>query len=118
MIRAIIVVLILYMLGEMLAEKIGLAIPGATIGLLILMGFFIAQGGVDDGSAQVFDAFAPHFPLFFIPAAAGIVANLDVVAQNWFYILLAICLGTGVTIAFTGMLTQSLLPLVKRVSSV
>jgi len=111
MIRAIFVVLILYMLGEMLASEIGLAIPGATIGLAILTGFFVLRGGVDASSAQVFDAVSPHFPLFFVPAATGIVAHLGVLAQNWMYIALAIIVGTSVTIALTGLLMQSLLQL-------
>jgi len=109
MIKAIFVVLILYILGEVIAASIGLTIPGATIGLLVLTGYFVLRGGVDASSAQVFDAVSAHFALFFIPAATGVVAQLELVSQNWIYIALAIFLGTGVTIALTGLLMQTLL---------
>jgi holin-like protein len=47
--------------------------------------------------------------LFFVPAAVGVIASLDVLAFAWLYVAAAIVVGTAVTILVTGVVAQSLL---------
>jgi putative effector of murein hydrolase LrgA (UPF0299 family) len=45
-------------------------VPGPAIGLLLLTLIFAARKAPDQGSAALFEAISPYFPLFFVPAAA------------------------------------------------
>lgn len=108
MFRSIVVVLILSSLGDAAANLSQLPIPGPAIGLALLVGIFTLHGAPDAGAAKLFDIVSPFFPLFFVPAAAGIVANLGIFAEAWAYILVAVALGTVATIAVTGLVMQIL----------
>jgi holin-like protein len=103
------VVLILLILGNAIAERFALPIPGAALGLAVLATGFAIRGGPDNGSEQLFDFAAPYFPLFFVPAAVGIVASLDVLALAWIHVTMAIVFGTTMTILITGLISQALL---------
>jgi holin-like protein len=107
-------VLGLTLAGDMIAGVLGAPIPGAAIGMVLLSMVFASRGGVDAASARLFDVASPHFSLFFVPAAVGIAASGDLLAQAWHYITVAIVLGTAATIALTGMLAQHLLCVLER----
>lgn len=100
--------LILLIAGDAIAEYFTLPIPGAALGLAALASGFALSGRPDKGSEELFDFAAPYFPLFFVPAAVGVVASRDVLAFAWVHIAAAIVIGTGVTIFITGLIAQSL----------
>lgn len=102
-------VLALTVIGDAVAVGLELPVPGAAIGMLMLASIFAVRGGADPASGRIFDAAAPHFPLFFVPAAAGIVASADLLTRSWVSIAAAIILGTAITLIITGALTQILL---------
>jgi putative effector of murein hydrolase LrgA (UPF0299 family) len=83
--------------------------------MMLLAALFAVRGEVDREAARLFDSAAAHFPLFFIPAAAGIVASADILAHAWLQIVIAIVLGTAVTITITGALAQFLLSALGKV---
>jgi holin-like protein len=103
------VVLILLTLGNAVAERFALPIPGAALGLAVLATAFAIRGGPDNGSEELFDFAAPYFPLFFVPAAVGVVESLNVLAFAWVHVTVAIVFGTTVTILITGLILQTLL---------
>jgi holin-like protein len=109
MIRAAAIVLVLLLIGDVVSERLSLPIPGAAIGLVVLAMAFAVRGGPDEGSEALFDFAAPYFPLFFVPAAVGVVASLDILAGAWIEIAIAIVFGTGATLLVTGWITQALL---------
>jgi holin-like protein len=63
---------------------------------------------------RLFETVAPHFPLFFIPAAVGVVASIELLSQTWLFFVAAIVFSTAVTIAVTGYLAQLLLERLRR----
>ena len=91
--------LLLLILGDAVAEHFVLPIPGAALGLAVLTTIFAIRGGPDKGSEDLFDFAAPYFPLFFVPAAVGVIASFDVLAFAWLQVTAAIVAGTAVTIA-------------------
>lgn len=115
MIKTLVVILALTVISEVFADVVHVPVPGAAIAMIFLAIFFAFRGEADAETARLFDLAAPHFPLFFIPAAVGIVANAEMLAQSWMYIAIAIVLGTAVTIVTTGMLAQHLLSVLRRV---
>lgn len=102
-------VLALTVIGDAVAEGLAVPVPGAAIGMMLLASVFAVRGGADPASGRVFDAAAPHFPLFFVPAAAGIVASVELLTDSWLPITAAIVLGTALTLVMTGALAQLLL---------
>ncbi len=96
-------------IGDAVAESFAVPVPGAAIGMLMLAGVFAVRGAADPASGRIFDVTAPHIPLFFVPAAAGIVASADLLARAWLSVCVAIVLGTAVTLIATGTLAQILL---------
>lgn len=109
MIKAFAIVLALSVIGDAAAVRLGIPIPGAAIGMTMLAALFIIRGGPDKGFAGLFDAAAPHFPLFFVPAAVGVIASADLLASAWVHIAIAIALSTAATIAITGITTSWLM---------
>lgn len=103
------IVLVLLVLGNVIAEHFSLPVPGAALGLVALAFGFMISGGPDPGSEALFDFAAPYFPLFFVPAAVGVVASIDIISVAWVHILTAIILGTSLTLLITGLVFQALL---------
>ena len=114
MIRAISLVLTFLLMGDLVALHVALPVPGPAIGLALFSAWLAARGGPDDAIDLLFDKTAPHFALFFVPAAVGFVANADVLAASWPYFLLAVVFGTSATLAATGLLAQFLLQALTR----
>lgn len=118
MIKSLIFAVALTIVGDSIAEILHMPAPGAMIGMIGLMTLFAARGGGDAGAASLFDTAAPHFPLVFIPAAVGVVVNVDLLAHAWLHVITAIVSGTAVTIAITGLLGQYLLNLVGKARTI
>lgn len=102
-------ILAVAVIADCLADRIGSPVPGAALGLILLTAFFVLRGRPDAGVAALFDTTSPHFPLFFVPAAVGLIASGETLAVAWLQILVAVTLGTAATIAVTGWLAQALL---------
>lgn len=109
MIKALALILILASLGGALADLLHLPLPGAAIGLVFLTAHIFTRGEVDSDLGTLFDGLCPHFPLFLLPAAVGIVANAQLLASAWLQVTFAVALGTLATIVVTGWLTQFLM---------
>lgn len=109
MTRSAAVALALLIAGDAIAEYFALPLPGAALGLAVLTAAFAIRGGPDAATAKLFDFAAPYFPLFFVPAAVGVIASLDVLAFAWLHVVAAIVVGTALTILVTGIIAQFLL---------
>ena len=110
MIRSAAVVVCLLVLGDALAEVLTIPIPGAAIGLFLLSLIFVFRGGPDEGFSALFDFAAPYFPLFFVPAAVGVVASLDALSSAFLHIAVAVVVSTALVLIVTGWLAQMLMP--------
>jgi len=110
MMKALTVVVALLIVGDVLAGLSALPVPGPAIGLFALTLWFVWRGGTPDAEvAALFDAAAPRFQLFFVPAAVGVVANLDLLANALVFFALAIVGGTAAALVATGLIAQALL---------
>lgn len=109
MIRAAAIVVCILVLSDAISDNLGLPVPGAGIGLILLAIYFAIRGNPDDGFGELFDFAAPYFPLFFVPAAVGVIASLDELQRAWFEISVAIVGGTAVTLVATGHIAQGLM---------
>lgn len=114
MITAIALTLAAIILGDEITALLRLPVPGAVVGLLCAASYFAWRGSPDPVMARMFDAVIPHAPILFVPAGAGVVANLDVITAGFLAIVSVITLGTIATMLVTGLAMQSMLRATQR----
>lgn len=108
--KALVIVIALLILGDAVTSAYGLPVPGPAVGLFALTLWFVWRGGTPDAEvAALFDAAAPRFQLLFVPAAVGLVANLDLLADSLVFFAVAIIGGTAAALVATGLIAQALL---------
>lgn len=109
MVHALASLLALLLLGETTVALLEVPVPGAALGLAGLAATFALRGSAHEEMTRLFDAIAPNVPLLFVPAAVGVVANLDILALFWAHFAVAVVLGTSVTMVVSGFCAQALL---------
>lgn len=100
-------------LGELVAEALGLPVPGVVLGMLMLLATIalLARGthgvNVTDGNlGRLAKALHDHFGLLFVPAGAGIVDKLDRLAAHMPALVATIVLSTVAAISVTSFLAS------------
>jgi holin-like protein len=114
MLSSIAFLVALVILGDAVAGATGWPVPGPAVGLAVLTAAFAWEGRPHPGFGQLFDLAAPLFPLFFVPAAVGVLAHLALLSAAWLHVAVAIVLGTALTLVITGQLAQVLLAAADR----
>ena len=114
MIMAIGMTLAAIIVGDAITALLQLPVPGAILALLGAASYFVWRGSPDPTMARMFDAMIPHAPILFVPAGAGVVANIDVITAGFPAIITVITLGTVATLLVTGLAMQSLLRAIQR----
>lgn len=89
--------------GNLLAQWLGLPLPGSLIGLLLLLAALIAYGRVPSGMRDTSHHLLKHLMLLFIPAVAGVMTHFDYLAREWLPFLAACVAGAAVTIIVTAL---------------
>ena len=96
------------LLGELVADTLGLPVPGPVVGLVLLLVWLqVRRPGEDSGLGRVCGALLRHLQLLFVPAGVGVVQYLSVLAGaavplavglvvSW---VLALAVATGVATA-------------------
>ena len=100
--------------GELVARGLRLPLPGAVVGLALLLIILIARNGPDPALRDTSNGLLRHLSLLFVPAGVGIVTELDALERNWFPILVALVASTAATLAVTGWMMGLLLRRVDR----
>ena len=95
--------------GELIARGTGLPLPGAVVGLALLLAILIVRNGPSADLRDTSNGLLRHLSLLFVPAGVGIVTELDALERDWLPILVAIPVSTAVTLAVTGWTMQRLL---------
>jgi holin-like protein len=103
-------ILISQLAGESLARGLGLPVPGPVIGLLLLLGFFLARarfGGAapgqinDTSTGHVAQGLLQNLSILFVPAAVGVVDQLHILGDYWLALSLALAVSTVLSLAVT-----------------
>lgn len=96
------------LLGTVIAEASGLALPGAVIGLVALAVLLHLTPSLEAGVGALFDRAAPHMILLFVPAGSGVLARAADLSGEWLAVGGAILLGTPLTIAVVAFAAQAI----------
>ncbi|RZV13315.1 CidA/LrgA family protein [Aliarcobacter butzleri] len=100
MLKGIIVLLVFQFLGDCIAKFFELLVPGPVIGMVLLLFFLLIRKG---SFASLDNAVALHLrylPLLFIPAAMGIITQIDIITKEFWAIFIALFFGTLIALIF------------------
>jgi holin-like protein len=76
------------LLGRQLSAAIGWAVPGAVVGMLLLVATLVVLGHVPKGLALVADKALPHLALLFIPPVLAISQVNTLTLSHWVWVVL------------------------------
>jgi holin-like protein len=83
-ITGFIVLLACQLAGEFAARALGVPIPGPVIGMvLLLIVLQLRRPGPAAGVVRAADLLLRHLQLLFIPAGAGVLVYLSLLAHSW-----------------------------------
>jgi holin-like protein len=108
---AFLVLMVFEILGELLQTAFRLPVPGPVIGMFLLAPILIAAekstmpkiAALQDHLKRLSHFLLSWMGLFFVPAGAGLLAEKDLLAREWFPILAAVAGSTIISMLATGL---------------
>lgn len=106
--REALIILGIYLLGELLSSLLKLPIPGNILGMVILFILLCTKVIKVDNISNVTNFLLNHLSFFFIPAGVGLMTSLGIIRSTWWQ-LLVVCLSTTIIIiGVTGIIVQAM----------
>ena len=106
--REALIILGIYLLGELLESLFNLPIPGNILGMVILFILLCTNIVKVDNISSITDFLLDHLAFFFIPAGVGLMTSIGIIEATWLQ-LLVVCLSTTIIIiASTGIIVQAI----------
>jgi holin-like protein len=96
-------------LGDEAVTRLGLPIPGALVGMVLLFAGLNGIGGVTRPLALAAGGLLRHMMLFLMPVVAGVLDHLGLLQGHWIQFLASCLMGTVVTLMVTAVILQRLL---------
>ncbi|AOS96254.1 hypothetical protein AUP74_00787 [Microbulbifer aggregans] len=96
-------------LGDVLAQWLALPVPGAVLGMVLLLFGLMVYGSVPRGLAEVSGLLLRSLALLFLPAAVGVFFLHGFSAADWLALLAATTIGTLTSFLVTALLLRRLL---------
>ena len=90
MINGLLVLIGFQLAGEWLTGLFSIKIPGAVIGMLLLLFFLLATKKKHAQITQASNAILPYLPLFIIPTSVGIMQHWELIQLQWWGLSLSI----------------------------
>lgn len=109
MLHGILTLLLFQFIGECISKFFELKIPGAIIGMVLLLLFLVLKKGSFHALDSSVFWLLRYLPLFIIPAAAGIITQVETISNELFAILASLIFGTFLALAFSAKLMDSLI---------
>ena len=104
--RKALIILGIYLLGELLSSLLHLPIPGNILGMVILFILLLTNVIKVENISTVTNFLLDHLAFFFIPAGVGLMTSIGIIKSTWWQ-LLVVCLSTTIIIiGTTGVIVQ------------
>jgi holin-like protein len=104
MIESFAVLLVCQLIGEILVTAAHLPVPGPVVGMLLLFIGLLVRGTVPEVLARTAGALLQHLSLLFVPAGVGVMLHLELLADQWAAVGLALLVSTALTLLVAGAL--------------
>ena len=99
MIRALALILLCQLAGEVAARATGWPVPGPVLGMALLWALMSASGAIASLVRPVGEGILRHLSLLFVPAGVGVVGHIDQLGAQAWALGLAIIVSTALAIA-------------------
>ena len=110
------ILLLAQLMGEALHRVLHLPLPGPVLGMALLaLLLLLRKREPDEALVKTSNGLLRWLGLLFVPAGAGVVANLGLLRAAWLPIVVALVVSTLLTIAVTALIMQALLKRGERV---
>ena len=114
MINTLLLLLVFELLGEVLVRVSGLPLPGPVVGMFALLGILVLRGRSWPELDAAATTLLSHLSLLFIPAGVGVILHFQRLGAEWLPLVMALVLGTIVTLAITAWSLNRLLQVQAR----
>jgi holin-like protein len=102
MIRGLLVLLVCQLGGQFVVTMASAPVPGPVVGMVILFIVLrVRRPGPRSAVVKTADTLLGHLQLLFIPAGAGIISYLPLLARSWLPIVGGLVLGWLAALAIT-----------------
>lgn len=108
MLKGIIVLLVFQFLGECITKLFSLLIPGPVIGMVLLLIFLMIRKSSFASLDSAVFIHLRYLPMLLIPAAMGIVTQVDIISKEFWAIFISLVLGTVIALGFCAKLMDYL----------
>ncbi|TFH85086.1 CidA/LrgA family protein [Billgrantia azerbaijanica] len=98
------------LLGQLIVELLSLPISHAMAGLLLLLAWLLVKGRLDESVATASQALIPLLAMLIMPGVVGIFFVIDEFAGHWLAVVVALAVGTGLSVLTTLWLMLRLMP--------
>ena len=106
--REALIILGIYLLGELLAGSLNLPIPGNILGMIILFVLLCTKIVKVDNISNVTNFLLNHLAFFFIPAGVGLMTSIGIIKSTWLQLLIVCLSTTTIIIGVTGIIVQAI----------
>ncbi|MGG7058411.1 CidA/LrgA family protein [Clostridium nigeriense] len=104
--REAIIVLSIYLIGELISKGFSLSLPGNIIGMIMLLILLCTKVIKVEKIENISTFFLDHLSFFFIPAGVALISSFDSIKDSLVYILILCIITTAIVIISTGLIVQ------------
>ena len=83
MLKALTLLLLFQLAGEVLSRLLALPVPGPVVGMALMFLLLLARGGPDSDLRETSNTLLSHLSLLFVPAGTGVLLHIQRVAEEW-----------------------------------
>lgn len=104
--RQSIIVLSIYLIGEIISNSLSLPIPGNILGMLILLLLLCTKVIKVDQIESISNFFLDHLAFFFIPAGVGLLTSFNLIKNSLLNIIIICIITTAIVLVVTGKIVE------------
>lgn len=104
--RESIIILSIYLIGEIISKALYLPIPGNILGMLILLLLLCTKVIKVAQIESISNFFLDHLAFFFIPAGVGLLRSFNLIKDSLLSILIICVITTALVLVVTGKIVE------------
>lgn len=109
MLSGIVTLLLFTVIGNVLSDGLRLPVPGAVVGLILLVAYIQLKGEIGESLDNVSQFCIRYLAALFLPGLVGVFFMGDLLARQWLPIALVVVVATPVSLVLTALFMQRLM---------
>lgn len=100
--------LVYQLVGEVSTRLLHLPVPGPVLGMVLLFITLLLRNSMEQVVEPAASALLSHLSLLFVPAGVGVMVHMGRMGDAWLPIVMALVVGTLITLAVTAWVMQGM----------